>query len=80
MQLAQGKRSSTQQAHSRLHDEFEKPSDHSKFPPMQTRQVVALALSVRLLQALVVRTAFAPDEYWQSIEVAHRLVFGCVVQ
>jgi hypothetical protein len=34
------------------------------------------ALLVRLIQAVTIRTAFAPDEYWQSIEVAHRLVFG----
>ena len=26
-----------------------------------------------------VRTFFSADEYWQSVEVAHRLVFGCVI-
>jgi hypothetical protein len=36
------------------------------------------ALVVRVVQALAVRTAFAPDEFWQSIEVAHRIVFGQV--
>jgi hypothetical protein len=25
-----------------------------------------------------VRSFFSADEYWQSLEVAHRLVFGCV--
>ncbi|KAG6959526.1 hypothetical protein JG687_00008754 [Phytophthora cactorum] len=30
----------------------------------------------RLWNALFVRTSFNPDEYWQSTEVAHRLVFG----
>lgn len=44
--------------------------------PNMPNKALALALVVRLSQALLVRTAFAPDEYWQSIEVAHRLVFG----
>lgn len=35
-----------------------------------------IALSFRLLNALVSRTFFQPDEYWQALEVAHRLVFG----
>jgi len=29
----------------------------------------------RIANALAIRTAFSPDEYWQSLEVAHRLVF-----
>ncbi|KAL6786043.1 hypothetical protein ACKKBG_A01165 [Auxenochlorella protothecoides x Auxenochlorella symbiontica] len=33
-------------------------------------------LVFRLVQALLLRTYFAPDEHWQSTEVAHRLVFG----
>lgn len=39
---------------------------------------LAASLAVRLAVALIIRTAFAPDEYWQSLEVAHRLVFGLV--
>lgn len=35
-----------------------------------------VALSFRLFNALVSRTFFQPDEYWQALEVAHRLVFG----
>lgn len=43
------------------------------------RTVVAACLVVRILQfTLLVKTFFNPDEYWQSLEVAHRLVFGCV--
>ncbi|KAM0786678.1 hypothetical protein ACM66B_002125 [Microbotryomycetes sp. NB124-2] len=30
----------------------------------------------RALNALVSRSFFQPDEYWQSLEVAHRIVFG----
>jgi GPI mannosyltransferase 3 len=33
-------------------------------------------LAFRLWNALFVRTTFNPDEYWQSTEVAHRMVFG----
>lgn len=33
-------------------------------------------LVYRVLSALTCRTAFVPDEHWQSLEVAHRLVFG----
>lgn len=30
----------------------------------------------RIFNCLVVRSYFSPDEYWQSLEVAHELVFG----
>lgn len=39
--------------------------------------VLWLALFIfRFLNAALVRTYFDPDEYWQSIEIAHRHVFG----
>ena len=38
--------------------------------------IFLLSLSLRILNALISRTFFQPDEYWQSLEVAHRLVFG----
>ncbi|KAL5969115.1 GPI mannosyltransferase 3 [Taenia solium] len=31
---------------------------------------------LRLLNALMIRTTFVPDEVWQSVEVAHRWVYG----
>ncbi|KAJ1972270.1 hypothetical protein H4R35_004774, partial [Dimargaris xerosporica] len=40
------------------------------------RAVWALVLFVRLINALTVQTYLVPDETWQSLEVAHRLVFG----
>jgi len=40
-------------------------------------KVFAALLAFRLVNGLVVRTYFDPDEYWQSLEVAHALVFGC---
>ncbi len=38
--------------------------------------VLVGCLFFRLINALLIRTTFAPDEYWQSLEVAHRMVFG----
>ncbi|XP_071438647.1 GPI mannosyltransferase 3 [Hetaerina americana] len=35
-----------------------------------------LFLTLKLLSVIVVRTYFVPDEYWQSLEVAHKLAFG----
>lgn len=46
---------------------------------MLGRPALAASLAVRLLVAVTIRTAFAPDEYWQSLEVAHRLAFGWAV-
>lgn len=31
---------------------------------------------LRILNALVMQTSFVPDEFWQSTEVAHNMVFG----
>ncbi|XP_031641017.1 GPI mannosyltransferase 3-like [Contarinia nasturtii] len=33
-------------------------------------------LLLRLLSVFVVKTWYVPDEYWQSLEVAHKLTFG----
>uniref|UniRef100_A0A6P4ELS6 Mannosyltransferase n=1 Tax=Drosophila rhopaloa TaxID=1041015 RepID=A0A6P4ELS6_DRORH len=33
-------------------------------------------LAVRLASVFVVQTYYVPDEYWQSLEVAHKLTFG----
>jgi GPI mannosyltransferase 3 len=33
-------------------------------------------LLLRAVNALLLRTFFNPDEYWQSLEVAHHAVFG----
>ena len=46
-------------------------------PPAMLPVLFWGALALRCLNALLLRTAFAPDEYWQSVEVAHRMVFGC---
>lgn len=38
--------------------------------------VLALILAIRLSSVFVVQTWYVPDEYWQSLEVAHKLAFG----
>ncbi|NXH66291.1 PIGB mannosyltransferase, partial [Hydrobates tethys] len=37
--------------------------------------LLALTVALRTLNCFLVRTSFVPDEYWQSLEVAHRMVF-----
>ncbi|NXM33164.1 PIGB mannosyltransferase, partial [Oxyruncus cristatus] len=37
--------------------------------------LLALAVALRALNCVLVQTSFVPDEYWQSLEVAHRMVF-----
>ncbi|XP_051484770.1 GPI mannosyltransferase 3 isoform X2 [Apus apus] len=37
--------------------------------------LLALSLALRALNCFLVQTSFVPDEYWQSLEVAHRMVF-----
>ena len=40
------------------------------------RGILAALVGFRVINALVCTTAFVPDEYWQSLEVAHRMTFG----
>ncbi|KAI0691035.1 glycosyltransferase family 22 protein [Cytidiella melzeri] len=41
-----------------------------------TWNIVLVALTTRVFVALATQTFFQPDEYYQSLEVAHHLVFG----
>ncbi|XP_053356785.1 GPI mannosyltransferase 3 isoform X1 [Clarias gariepinus] len=38
--------------------------------------LVLFSVVFRLVNCLLVQTSFVPDEYWQSLEVSHRMVFG----
>ncbi|XP_050443726.1 GPI mannosyltransferase 3 [Adelges cooleyi] len=38
--------------------------------------LILLLLTVRLIHLLIVRSWFVPDEYWQALEIAHRLTYG----
>lgn len=37
--------------------------------------LLALTVGLRTLNCFLVQTSFVPDEYWQSLEVAHRMAF-----
>ncbi|KAJ3005369.1 UNVERIFIED_CONTAM: hypothetical protein HDU68_004644, partial [Siphonaria sp. JEL0065] len=37
---------------------------------------IAFILGFRIYNSLLIKTFFSPDEYWQSLEVAHEYVFG----
>lgn len=44
---------------------------------MSSEKTLLLSLiSLRLVNSLFIQTSFVPDEYWQSIEVSHNMVFG----
>ncbi|CAD6972094.1 unnamed protein product, partial [Tilletia controversa] len=43
---------------------------------MSVRLLLVLLIAFRLLNATLTQTYFQPDEFWQSLEVAHRIVFG----
>ena len=43
---------------------------------MRNSTVAWIAIAVRVTQALLTQTFFQPDEYFQSLEVAHHAVFG----
>ncbi|XP_020836943.1 GPI alpha-1,2-mannosyltransferase 3 [Phascolarctos cinereus] len=38
--------------------------------------LVLFTISLRILNCFLVQTSFVPDEYWQSLEVAHHMVFN----
>lgn len=48
-----------------------------RYIPLTMRAALLTALAVRLLSVLLLpQTMFQPDEYYQALEPAHRLVFG----
>ncbi|KAF3832606.1 hypothetical protein F7725_026271 [Dissostichus mawsoni] len=41
----------------------------------ELRRVVLFSVAFRLINCLLVQTSFVPDEYWQSLEVSHRMIW-----
>ncbi|XWS73170.1 hypothetical protein CRYUN_Cryun02cG0102800 [Craigia yunnanensis] len=41
-----------------------------------SKNVLAICLGFRMLNALLIQTYFNPDEHWQALEVAHLIAFG----
>lgn len=37
-------------------------------------------LVIRLVNAMLIQTSFVPDEFWQSVEVAHKMIFEYPLQ
>ncbi|KAF2314365.1 hypothetical protein GH714_025720 [Hevea brasiliensis] len=44
-----------------------------------SKNIFALCLAFRIANSLLIQTYFNPDEHWQALEVAHRIVFGGLV-
>ena len=38
--------------------------------------IFSFILIFRIINSFCIKTMFVPDEYWQSLEVAHKMVFG----
>ena len=47
-----------------------------KYIPSRLFPLFAVLLFARIANAFLLFTVFAPDEYFQSVEVAHQIVFG----
>ncbi|CAH8462188.1 unnamed protein product [Dicrocoelium dendriticum] len=43
---------------------------------VKERRLFLALLVFRLINSLIIQTTFVPDEFWQSIEVAHKWTFG----
>ena len=46
---------------------------------MKPYQVFFWFLLFRILSIFLIKTWYVPDEYWQSLEVGHKLAFGYVI-
>ena len=53
-----------------------KDSSKQLIPGWSWGRLVGVLVVFRTVNALLSYTAFVPDEYWQSLEVAHKMVFG----
>ena len=53
-----------------------KDSSNELIPGWSWSWLVGALVVFRTMNALLSYTAFVPDEYWQSLEVAHKMVFG----
>ena len=48
--------------------------------PCVSWRLLAALVAFRVASAVLNQTSFVPDEYWQSLEVAHRITFGYLTQ
>lgn len=52
------------------------PKTCTRLPWLGDSYIWLILLLYRILNAVSLETAFVPDEYWQSLEIAHLHVFG----
>lgn len=58
-------------------DISEEKTDHIEVQSLRLQKtLIFTVVAVRFLNTFFPVTSFVPDEYWQALEVAHRLVFG----
>ncbi|KAL1205964.1 Mannosyltransferase APTG1 [Cardamine amara subsp. amara] len=58
-------------------DDRDSSSDSYKSGRIRSpKRIFFFCLAFRVVNALLIQTYFNPDEHWQSLEVAHRTVFG----
>ena len=78
MQARQRKRSRQQQTNTNTKTEkCHLNDDQNEFLIRSNfERIVLISLATRFLSVLLVQTYFVPDEYWQSLEIAHLKVFG----
>ncbi|XP_075216622.1 phosphatidylinositol glycan anchor biosynthesis class B [Lycorma delicatula] len=43
---------------------------------MSLSKLLLIMIALRVIYMFIVRSYFVPDEYWQSLEIAHKTVFG----
>ena len=68
----QQKNSSERKSDGELEDDGQPQSGITR----QWGRMLGSLMIFRVLNALLCSTSFVPDEYWQSLEVAHKMVFG----
>lgn len=57
-------------------EQTEVTSESSNVIYLPDKWLLAALLLFRILNALLIKTFFVPDEFWQGPEVAHRIAFG----
>src|SRR6266542_1227857 len=55
-------------------EENEESSKNKK--PLKLNILLGYLILYRIINAIFTKTYFNPDEYWQSVEVGHYIVFG----
>ncbi|XP_071510502.1 GPI mannosyltransferase 3-like [Diadema antillarum] len=58
------------------HERAKDSSRRAKQKGWSDPKIVTFLVLFRWLNVALVQTSFVPDEYWQSLEVAHKMVFG----